>query len=133
MENDNVYFDKQPTRGRPRLVLNEDGMRTIEKLAGIMCTDEEIASVLGVTIETLQAKHNVDAFLEYKKRGQLKGKASLRRSQFRTAEAGNPTMLVWLGKQYLDQKDRQDVALETEKDFVINITPASSGKPGDEE
>ena len=133
MENDNVYFDKQATRGRPRLVLNENGVKLIEQLAGLMCTDEEIASVLGVTVETLQAKHNGEAFSEYKKRGQLKGKASLRRYQFETAKGGNPTMLVWLGKQYLDQKDRQDVALEAEKDFTINIMPASNGETSEAE
>ena len=35
---------------------------------------------------------------------------SLRRSQFRIAET-NPTMAIWLGKQYLGQKDRADVEL----------------------
>ena len=32
------------------------------------------------------------------------GKMSLRRSQWRLAEK-NPTMSIWLGKQYLDQKE----------------------------
>jgi hypothetical protein len=29
--------------------------------------------------------------------------------QFKAAEAGNPTMLIWLGKQYLGQSDKQDL------------------------
>ena len=82
MKNDNVYFDKQKTKGRPRLVLNENGKKLILALANIMCTDEEIAGVLEVSVETLQAKHNVDAFTENKKKGQSRAKSSLRKWQF---------------------------------------------------
>ena len=124
----NIYFKKQATNGRPRLILNKEGKETIEKLAAMMCTDEEIASVLGVSVETLQTESNLEAFSEYKKRGQNKGKASLRRSQFKAAENGNATILVWLGKQYLDQRDRQDVTVDSEQDYTINIYPASSHK-----
>lgn len=35
------------------------------------------------------------------------GKASLRRSQWKLAE-NNATMAIWLGKQYLGQKDQPD-------------------------
>ncbi len=34
---------------------------------------------------------------------------SLRRKQWRAAEEGNTTMLVWLGKQYLGQKDKSEM------------------------
>jgi hypothetical protein len=105
--NDKIYFTKQKTKGRPRLILNDEGKKTIEKLARIMCTDEEIANMLEVAIETLQAKHNIDAFMEFKKRGQSQGKASLRRMQFKAAENGNASLLIWLGKQYLGQTDKK--------------------------
>lgn len=42
-------------------------------------------------------------------RGRESGKASLRRLQWKAANAGNTTMLVWMGKQYLSQTDRQDL------------------------
>lgn len=29
--------------------------------------------------------------------------------QFKNAQAGNVTMQIWLGKQYLGQKDKQEV------------------------
>ena len=32
-------------------------------------------------------------------------KASLRRFQYEAAAGGNPTMLIWMGKQFLDQTD----------------------------
>jgi hypothetical protein len=38
-------------------------------------------------------------------------KASLRRIQWKLAEAGNATMCVWLGKQLLGQRDKFDDAV----------------------
>ena len=37
------------------------------------------------------------------------GKISLRRYQFRQAEKGNASLLIWLGKQYLGQTDKQEI------------------------
>ena len=31
------------------------------------------------------------------------------RVQFAKALAGNPTMLIWMGKQYLDQTDKKEI------------------------
>ena len=42
-------------------------------------------------------------------RGADRGKATLRRMQWKGAQAGNPTMLIWLGKQLLGQKDRSEL------------------------
>jgi hypothetical protein len=39
---------------------------------------------------------------------------SLRRMQWQAAENGNPTMLVWLGKQYLNQKDKAEQTISGE-------------------
>ena len=125
MAKEKPFFDDIKTKGRPKRLLNELGVETIKNLASIQCTDEEIASVLGCSVDLLTNKNNREAFLEAKEAGQLSGKASLRRMQFKTAEAGNATMQIWLGKQYLGQKDKQEMAVETEQDFVFNILPAS--------
>ena len=47
------------------------------------------------------------------------GKASLRRTQWHLAES-NPTMAIWLGKQYLGQKDKPEEEATLEK-VVKNI------------
>lgn len=99
------YFDKEATAGRPLLILNDFGLETIEKLASVFCTDEEIASFMGVTVETLLNNKNKSSFLEYKKRGLERGKATLRRKQFELAMKGNCTMLIWLGRNYLGQSE----------------------------
>lgn len=74
---------------------------TVEKLASIQCTQQEIASFLGCSVDTLQRD---EKFCGLYKKGLESGKMSLRRIQFKLAEK-NPTMALWLGKQYLGQKD----------------------------
>ena len=87
---------------------------TFESLCGIQCTKEEICAVLNVSEKTLNAWCNS----EYGKNFSLVfaekrdfGKSSLRRTQWKLAEK-NPTMAIFLGKQYLGQKDNVEVRSE---------------------
>ena len=93
--------EKKNKGGRPKKQLDYE---MIEKLSMIQCTQDEIASCLNVNVKTLRAD---DKFLDLYKKGQEKGKASLRASQFRMSKT-NATMAIWLGKQYLGQKDLPD-------------------------
>ena len=79
--------------------------QAVEKLANIQCTQEEIASFLGLSVRTLQRD---EEFCRIYKKGQDNGKMSLRRMQYKLAEK-NATMALWLGKQYLGQKDNIEV------------------------
>lgn len=83
--------------GRPRKDVNPE---LVEALARIQCTDDEIAAVLKIAVSTLQ---NFRAVI---KTGREHGKQSLKRMQFKAAEEGNAALLIWLGKQYLGQKDK---------------------------
>lgn len=104
----NKYLNKQPNgKGRPSLVLSVEGKQLVEMLSKYMCTDEEMAGELGTTVETLHNKNNRETFLDCKKRGQARGKVSLRRNQMKLSET-NATMAIWLGKQVLGQKDYPD-------------------------
>ena len=118
---DNVKVRKN---GRPQMILNDTGKETIEKLSAIMCTDEEIASVLGMSVDTLLNNNNRDAFLEHKQIGQSRGKMSLRRMQWATANKGNATMQIWLGKQHLGQTEKQETSI-TDSNISFEIMPAS--------
>lgn len=89
--------------GRPRIKID---YAACEKLARIMCTQSEIAEVLGVSLSTLE--HDKE-FLRIHKKGIEAGKASLRRMQWKSAEDGNVTSQIWLGKQYLGQRDKQEL------------------------
>jgi len=91
--------------GRPRKAIDWE---QLEKLCAIHCTGEECASVLGVSYDALNdaiKRKGYSGFPEYFKKYSGPGKASLRRMQFRAAKSGNATMLIWLGKQYLGQRD----------------------------
>lgn len=72
----------------------------IFKLAQIHCTYEEIAQVVGTTVGNLQKRYK-----NLIEQGRGEGKKSLRRSQYKKALQGDVRMQIWLGKQWLDQKD----------------------------
>lgn len=84
----------------------------LEKLCAIHCTGEECASILGCSYEHLNNKlkeAGLGGFLDYFKKYSSQGKASLRRRQYKAAvEDGNVPMMIWLGKQYLGQKDKNE-------------------------
>lgn len=88
--------------GRPKKEIDYDA---VEKLSNIQCTQEEIASFLDLSVRTLQRD---EEFCRIYKKGQDNGKMSLRRMQFKLADK-NPTMAIWLGKQYLRQRDTFEV------------------------
>jgi len=94
------------TGGRPRKELNWDAF---EALARANCTVEEVAAVMECDADTIQARckerfgATFSAVLEQKA---CIGTAALRRKQMQIALGGNVTMLIWLGKQKLGQKDR---------------------------
>lgn len=72
----------------------------VERLAGIGCTHREIAAVVGLSEPTLR-KYYTDVIED----GAERGKASFRRIQLKSAQEGNATMLVWLGKTWLKQTE----------------------------
>lgn len=88
--------------GRKRLELDE---RQIGALAEMQCTMTEIAAVMGCSVDTLERR-----YADTIKSGRESGKSSLRRMQYKKAMEGNPTMLIWLGKHYLQQKEQVNLA-----------------------
>ena len=103
--------------GRPK---KEIDYTTVEKLANIQCTQDEIASFLGISTRTLQRD---DQFMELFNRGRENGKMSLRRMQWKHAEKSVP-MAIWLGKQDLGQRDKveyTDDGMKTVNDNINNI------------
>ena len=106
--------DEQKTekskRGRKK---REIDLKLVINLAGIMCTIEEVAAVLEVPVSTLKNRSDV---MEVFHRGLDMGRMSLRRKQFKMADK-SASMLIWLGKQYLGQKDVQQLEVT---DMTIN-------------
>lgn len=92
--------------GRPKIEINWE---TLDSLCGIHCTKFEISSILNCSEDTLERvikkKHGV-TFAAYYEQKAASGKSSIRRQQYKTAMAGNVTMMIWLGKQWLSQTDK---------------------------
>ena len=98
-------------RGRP---LKELDQRLFEFLCGLQCTINEIASGLNCDTNTLECwckrtygKNFSEVFSEKRERG----KVSLRRMQFKLAEK-SPAMAIFLGKNYLGQRDERDLEVK---------------------
>ena len=96
----------------PSKPMSEKDFDQLVNMIRIQCTAQEICGILGMSEDTLGrriAERNIEGvknFADLYKKHSGEGKASLRRMQWKAAEAGNPTMLVWLGKNVLDQRDK---------------------------
>lgn len=108
-------------RGRPKKNLTEKEWESVDYMCMIHCTGEEIAGVMQMDYDTLNRNCNEKKgcnISEYIKRKANNGNMSLRRAQWKSAESGNVTMQIWLGKQWLDQKEQHEVALTTDDDSI---------------
>lgn len=87
--------------------LKQIDQKQFESLCGLQCTKEEICGFFDATDKTLEnwCKRTYKAgFSEVFRQKRGKGKISLRRNQWRLAEK-NANMAIWLGKQYLGQRE----------------------------
>lgn len=95
--------------GRPAFFDDESNVKMLENLLAINPTLAECASVLGCSEKTIERYANYtndDGFVGLLKKYGGKGKISLRRQQFKNAiEHNNTAMQIWLGKQWLGQRD----------------------------
>jgi DNA-binding MarR family transcriptional regulator len=86
--------------------------KEFDALCAVQCTLAEIALHYDVsedTIERAVQKQWQMRFADYYRQKRRKGFISLRHKQWQLAAQGNPTMLVWLGKQWLGQSDRHEL------------------------
>lgn len=103
-----------PTKQIP-LNLNE-----LEKLGTLQVTHIELAAWYSISKRTIENRFDSPkryefqgksmTFREIFERGQAKGRMTLRRKQMQLAESGHCTMLIWLGKNILGQRDTWSVS-----------------------
>lgn len=100
---------------------------TFEKLCGMWCTLVEIADFFGISEDTVESwckdTYNMTFSEVYKKRSS-QGNISLRRWQLKSAEKGNVTMQIWLGKQHLGQKEKVEVETDKNNGILIELVEA---------
>ncbi len=94
----------------------------LEKLCSLHCTDEDIAAFFGVSVRTIETRRKKLEFKEAMNRGRAKGRISLRRSQMKLVEKGSAPMAIWLGKQWLHQRDVTPIELTGAKGKPVALT-----------
>lgn len=114
--------------GMPR---KEIDYNIFENLCKIFCTEGEICDIFGIARSTLSDRikeHYFDeetgeplTFQQVYKMYSAYGFASIRRDQFRSSRGGNVLMQIWLGKQYLGQRDKVDARVENVKPVQIYV------------
>ena len=101
----------------------------VEAMCQIQCTRDEIAACLGISHDTLQRAANRDYnknFIDLRREWAKGGNCSLRRKQWKLAN-NNAAMAIFLGKQYLEQKD--DIRLQHTGTINQEIVHFGSGEP----
>ena len=93
----------------------------VDRYLNAGCSGLSIASKIGVHSNTLYQRCKIDKDVEFVKYRQQKiseGDDILRCAQFDNAKDGNTSMQIWLGKQRLGQKDKQET---TQTNINISI------------
>lgn len=102
---------------------------SLDKLLGMQCTLEECAAFFNISEDTIERAIKRDkkmSFSEYRDIKKQAGSISLRRAQWKKAtEKLDTTMLIWLGKQYLGQTDKQEIKTEF-KDTTADLSGFST-------
>jgi hypothetical protein len=105
--------------GRPKADID---WNKVNKYLQAQCNATGIAGLLGISVDTLYIRcktdHKMD-FSAYSAQKKAEGKELLRAKQYQSAMEGDKTLQIWLGKQYLEQKDKSDI---TTDDMPITIT-----------
>ena len=102
----------KPKMGRPLAEVDE---KLIYTLAQKMCSKTEIASLCGISVDTLDNR-----FSDIVQKGYDNRRQRLRDLQWEIAEKGCYSMAIFLGKQYLGQSDRLNEP-EQSGQIIVNI------------
>ena len=107
--------------GRPRIEIPQD---EFEKLCVLQCTKQDIANWYECSEDTIEnwcKRTYGETFSAVFAQKREKGRVSLRRMQWKSAENGNVTMQIFLGKQYLGQKDQQGIEIAESKEKFAEV------------
>ncbi len=104
----------------------DDHKDEVYKMAVVCCTDKELAYILEISEDCLR-----NNFLTELARGRAEIRKSLRKAQLSSAiHDKNSTMLIWLGKNYLSQKEprREHDVEHSGKVLIEKVIFGSDGK-----
>jgi DNA-binding CsgD family transcriptional regulator len=88
--------------GRPRVKIDT---LELEKLCTMQCTDQEIASFLGISTRTIERMRKRAKLGDVMDQARAKGRVSVRRMLFALAAKGNVAAAIFLAKNILGYRD----------------------------
>ena len=111
--------DKKPKKAKPKKAkpYKEISKDIFEGLCSIQCTEKDICTIFHCSIPTLikWCKRTYGmTFEEVFEIKSIDGKIALRRLQFQSAKEGSVPMQIFLGKQWLGQRDKPEDAPKRE-------------------
>jgi hypothetical protein len=124
-------FDELVEKSKQNNLNEDERIRLIEELAYVGCPYDEIATLLNTSASAIQKYYK-----SIINRSEVRWRFDLRKAQIINGldNKGSASMLIWLGKQYLSQKE--DPQLEIKKDkfdefieWMRTQRPVSSESP----
>ena len=91
----------------------------------------QVAAMLGISFDTLSRRTNEDKsadFAEYMRQKREKGNNLLKAMQYRLAMDGDRGMLIWLGKNRLDQSDKKEIKQQNTGSLININMKGGTGK-----
>lgn len=107
--------------GRPKSFID---WHLVSEFFEAHATTQEIAAYFGIDDDTLNdrcRKENHTSITTFSARCKRKGKLKLRMAQYEQAKQGHFGSLIWLGKNWLDQKDNPVGTLEPDGKLVYMV------------
>jgi hypothetical protein len=93
--------------GRPKI---EISLEQLLQYAQFNPTNRELAGHFGCSERTIDARLKTAAYRDALEKGKAQGDFALRKKQHLLAMAGDRTMLIWLGKNRLGQRDKLGIS-----------------------
>ena len=120
----------------------EIDFEVVDKLCELHCTGVEVAGFLEVHYETLNNRikeklkpdgTHYSGFPEYFNVKCSRGKISLRKMQWNSANKGNVSMQIFLGKNLLNQTEKQTIDMTTETVIEVSLSDTTEDIEPDDE
>ena len=114
--------------GRPRIELENisiDGWKLLDSLIVWSAHAEYVAEQLGISPDTLDRRIKEKfgcGFAEYRVKKKEPMRVNLRKKQYDLAMEGNPTLLIWLGKNELGQTDKNEISNPEGRSFKLSYS-----------
>ncbi len=104
----------------------------VDELCELQCTVKEVAADQGMHPDTLNKRIREEtehsSFTSYFQEKRQPGLSSLRHKQYvKAVEQENTTMLIWLGKNWLNQSDKVEEKIDQEQPTKIIYEVADEG------